>query len=132
MTWNLVIIPVLGEEAIINGAIDRIRAMDGAIEIVVVDGDPQGGTLKAVTPDRALLVPSDAGRGRQMNRGVRAAGGDILVFLHADTELPANAFRSISSVMLKGCFAGGAFNLAIDAKGPIFRVIECVASFGPG
>jgi rSAM/selenodomain-associated transferase 2 len=123
-----VIIPVLGEEAIINGAIHRIHAMDGAIEIVVVDGDPQGRTLKAVTCDHALLVASDAGRGRQMNRGVRAAGGDILVFLHADTELPANAFRSISSVMLKRRFAGGAFDLAIDAKGLIFRVIEAVAS----
>jgi len=123
-----VIIPVLGEEAIINGAIDRIRAVDGAIEIVVVDGDPQGKTLKAVTGDHALLVACEAGRGRQMNEGVRAAGGDILVFLHADTELPANAFRSISSIMLKGRFAGGAFDLAIDARGLIFRVIEWVAS----
>jgi rSAM/selenodomain-associated transferase 2 len=123
-----VIIPVLGEEAIINGAIDRIRAMDGAIEIVVVDGDPQGRTLKAVTRDHALLVACEAGRGRQMNRGVRAAGGEILVFLHADTELPVNAFRSISSMMLKGRFAGGAFDLGIDARGQIFRVIEWVAS----
>jgi rSAM/selenodomain-associated transferase 2 len=63
-----------------------------------------------------------------MNEGVRAAGGDILVFLHADTELPANAFRSISSIMLKGRFAGGAFDLAIDARGLIFRVIEWVTS----
>ena len=60
-----VIIPVLGEEAIINGAIDRIHAMDGAIEIVVVDGDPQGKTLKAVTRDHALLVACEAdGAGR--------------------------------------------------------------------
>lgn len=123
-----VIIPVLGEEAIINGAIDRIRAIDGAIEVVVVDGDPRGTTLKAVTHDDALLVVSEAGRGRQMNKGAQAAHGDILVFLHADTELPSCAFRSISSAMLDGRFVGGAFDLAIEGKGLAFRLIESTAS----
>jgi rSAM/selenodomain-associated transferase 2 len=114
-----VVIPVLGEEAIISGAIDRIRAADEGIEIVVVDGDPEGKTLRTVTRDRVLLVASGAGR---------AASGDIIVFLHADTELPAQAFPSISSAMRDGRFVGGAFDLAIDAKGPVFRVIESAAS----
>jgi len=123
-----VIIPVLREEAVINRAIDRIRAMDGAVEIVVVDGDPQGKTLGAVTRDHALLVASETGRGRQMNEGAREAGGDVLVFLHADTELPANAFPSISSAMMDCRFVGGAFDLAIDGQGVLFRLIEKVAS----
>ncbi|HUJ68593.1 MAG TPA: TIGR04283 family arsenosugar biosynthesis glycosyltransferase [Syntrophorhabdales bacterium] len=123
-----VIIPVLREEAVINRTIDRIRAMDRAVEIVVVDGDPQGKTLGAVTRDHALLVASEAGRGRQMNEGAREAGGDVLVFLHADTELPANAFPTISSAMMDGRFVGGAFDLAIDGQGVLFRLIEKVAS----
>jgi rSAM/selenodomain-associated transferase 2 len=123
-----VIIPVLREEAIINRAIERIRAVDRAVEIVVVDGDPQGRTLQAVICGQALLLASEAGRGRQMNEGARAAGGDILVFLHADTELPANAFGSISSAMMNGRLKGGAFDLAIDGQGVIYRLIEWVAS----
>jgi len=123
-----VIIPVLREEAVINRAIERIRAVDRAVEIVVVDGDPQEGTLRAVTCAEALLVASEAGRGRQMNEGARAAGGDILVFLHADTVLPGNAFRSISSAMMSRRFVGGAFDLAIDGQGVIFRLIEWAAS----
>jgi len=123
-----VIIPVLREEAIINRAIERILANDRAVEIVVVDGDPQGRTLLAVTCGEALLIASEAGRGRQMNEGARAAGGDILVFLHADTVLPANAFRSISSAMRNRRLKGGAFDLAIDGQGVIFRLIEWAAS----
>jgi rSAM/selenodomain-associated transferase 2 len=124
-----VIIPVLREEAVINDAITRIRAMDGAVEIIVVDGSPQGATLEAISGDHAKRVVSEKGRARQMNQGARTALGDILLFLHADTELPPDAFGSISSVMQDGSLVGGAFDLGIGEKGLPFRLIESIASF---
>ncbi len=123
-----VIIPVLREEAVINDAITRIRDMDTAIEIIVVDGSPQGETLEAISGGHAKCVVSEMGRARQMNQGARAAQGEILLFLHADTELPPDAFRTISEVMKDGRLIGGAFDLGIDEKGLPFRLIESIAS----
>ena len=123
-----IIIPVLREEALINDAITRIRAMDETVEIVVVDGSPGAETLKAVTGDHAKLIASGTGRACQMNRGSRLAKGDILLFLHADTELPQDGLRMISSALSDGRFVGGAFDLKVGEAGFIFRVIGSIAS----
>lgn len=40
-------------------------------------------------------VHSEKGRGTQLNNGARCASGEILIFLHADTLLPHNAFDLI-------------------------------------
>ena len=123
-----IIIPVLREEALINDAITRIRAMDETVEIVVVDGSPGAETLKAVTGDHAKLLASGTGRACQMNRGARIARGDILLFLHADTELPLDGLRMISSALSDNRFVGGAFDLKVGEGGLIFRVIGSIAS----
>ena len=59
-----------------------------------------------------------------MNKGASAAKGDILLFLHIDTELPEGAFAGISSVIDDGEYAGGAFDLGIESGRWIFRLIE--------
>jgi len=123
-----IIIPVLREEALINEAITRIRAMDETVEIVVVDGSPGAETLKAVTGDHAKLVTSGTGRALQMNRGAKIANGDVLLFLHVDTELPQDGLRMISSALSDGRFVGGAFDLKVGEAGFIFRVIGSIAS----
>ena len=123
-----VVIPVLREEACINDAVRRIRAMDGGVEIIAVDGSADGGTIKALTDDGVKGLRSAQGRARQMNKGAAEALGDVLLFLHADTELPPRAFQKISSLLDDGHLVGGAFDLEIGHKGIPFRVIERVAS----
>ncbi len=124
-----VIIPVLQEEAVINEAIARLEAMaDAGVEIIVVDGGPEAETLKAVNDSRVRKLTSGKGRGRQMNAGAEAAAGDILLFLHADTELPRQAFNDIRAAMGTERYAGGAFDLGIADDAPVFRMIERVSS----
>ena len=41
------------------------------------------------------IINSQKGRGSQLNAGAKAATGEILIFLHADTFLPDNAFDLI-------------------------------------
>lgn len=125
-----VVIPVLHEEAIVNDAIGRIEgiACVETVEIIVVDGSEEVQTLKAVTSSRVKGVVSGRGRGKQMNRGAAAACGDVILFLHVDTELPEGAFRNIAAAMKDGRFAGGAFDLSIADGALAFRVIERVAS----
>ncbi|HXW69333.1 MAG TPA: TIGR04283 family arsenosugar biosynthesis glycosyltransferase [Dissulfurispiraceae bacterium] len=125
-----IIIPVLHEETIINRAISAIFDLpyDGEVEVIVVDGSPEGDTLSAIENRQVLKVSSKKGRAHQMNKGAANACGDILIFLHADTELPKNALNTISSVMRTGGFVGGAFDLGIQSGRNIFRLIEIAAS----
>jgi rSAM/selenodomain-associated transferase 2 len=125
-----VIIPVLHESALINAAIAHVRSIEpGApVEVIVVDGAEEADTLHAVRDGEVRGVRSARGRGAQMNRGAEAAQGDVLLFLHADTALPPGGLKAIIAAMEGGCFVGGAFDLGIDGRGVMFRLIERVAS----
>ncbi|MGD0280920.1 MAG: glycosyltransferase, partial [Dissulfurispiraceae bacterium] len=125
-----IIIPVLNEASIINQTISGIFNLqyDGELEVIVVDGSTDGETLNAIEKNNIRKIISQKGRPHQMNKGALNACGEILLFLHADTELPEGALHSISSVMGKGDFAGGAFDLGIKSGRPVFRLIELGAS----
>ncbi len=125
-----IIIPTLHEGPIINQTIGSIFALpfDGEVEVIVVDGSPDGETLNTIRNNEVQKILSKKGRAHQMNKGAANARGEILLFLHADTELPENALNTISSVMHKGDFVGGAFDLGIQSDRPIFRLIEMAVS----
>ena len=129
-----VIIPVYCEGSCINLTIDRIKSLASAsgmvppVEIIVVDGDPGKSTLKVINDPDIIKKESLAGRGVQMNTGARAATTDVLLFLHADTILPANAFNTILDVCRDKEIVAGAFDLVIDGQHPGFRLIEKTAT----
>ncbi len=121
-----VIIPVIAEADIISRSIDHVyRTGSGFdVEIIVVDGDVHGSTINAITNPRPILMTSAKGRGIQMNKGAASARGEILLFLHADTELPENAFESIVTVLKGDQCVAGVFDLGINSGRWIYRVIE--------
>ena len=125
-----VIIPVLHEQAVINATIAHLRAIrsDEMVEIIVVDGDADADTLKVIEDGGVRRLAAGAGRAGQMNAGAAGARGDILLFLHADTQLPVDAFGRITGCMEGGRFVGGAFDLGIGSEGLAFRIIENVAT----
>jgi len=89
----------LNEQARINALIEHVlgQGFDGTYEIIFVDGDPHGGTIKVVQDSDVVCMISARGRGRQMNVGAARASGDILLFLHADTMLPADGLKKIGA-----------------------------------
>ena len=121
-----IIIPVLNESSIINQTIEHIYGICSGfnVEVIVVDGDPEGGTISSIKKKEVITLLSPVGRGKQMNKGASVACGDILLFLHTDTELPENAFRLSSSQMGKEKYVGGAFDLGIQSDRFVFRLIE--------
>ncbi len=125
-----VIIPVWEEASIINRTIEHVEdtAKDRSVEIIVVDGAPLGSTIKTIRSDRVIRIISEKGRGQQLNAGALHASGSILVFLHADTHLPADAVRLIFSVMNNDRYVAGAFDLRVDSERVAFRIIDRVAS----
>jgi rSAM/selenodomain-associated transferase 2 len=125
-----IIIPVLNEAGLINDTITHLHGLDGykETEIIVVDGDPDGGTLRKISHDDVMKIKSSRGRGKQMNEGAAIARGNILLFLHADTRLPPDTLRLIATAMQEKHYVAGAFDLGIQSARPIFRLIENAAS----
>lgn len=110
-----VVIPALNEAEAIAASIAALPA--GADEIVVADGGSDDGTRASAEAAGAKVIAVPRGRGPQMNAGAAATTGDVIVFLHADTRLPADAFELVRGLLANEDVAGGAFHLAIDGHG---------------
>lgn len=121
-----IIIPVYNEQDTINGLIAHLRRLNegSRAEVIVVDGDPQASTLRAIADKDVTAVTSLKGRGIQLNQGALRATGDILLFLHADTELPTDGLVRIMFALREGKHVAGAFRLGIRSSGIAFRIIE--------
>ncbi len=125
-----IIIPVLNEVSIIQQAIDHIFSLprDGELEVIVVDGSPDGETIRAIRNSDVKRISAGRGRSIQMNKGASAASREILLFLHADTTLPEDAFADISRALENDLVVGGAFSLGIQSDRFTFRIIEKAAT----
>lgn len=121
-----IIIPALREAEGINNVIRHIRSLAAGdrAEVIVVDGDPAGSTINAIRDAQVVRTLSETGRAIQMNKGAALASGDMLLFLHADTLLPPNAFSLIRAALVDSGFVGGAFDLGIQTNRKIFRITE--------
>jgi len=117
------VMPTFNEAAFVEDCLVSV-VEDPDTEVLVVDGGSTDGTARVVAEQPGVrLVPSARGRARQMNAGARAATGDVLLFLHADTELPADALAWVRVVIMAGA-AWGRFDVRLSGHRRAFRVIE--------
>jgi rSAM/selenodomain-associated transferase 2 len=117
-----VIIPTLNEAQCIRAALEALAPLRArGHEVIVADGGSDDGTPRLAEGLCDRMVGGARGRARQMNAGARAASGDALVFLHADTRLPANADALIAAALSGSCW--GRFDVAIDARHPLLRIV---------
>ena len=117
-----VIIPTLNEAGSIARTLSRVRRAS-ACELIVVDGGSQDGTAECVRPYVDQLLTAPRGRARQMNAGARAANGQTLLFLHADTLPPERFAEMIAQAVADSEVVGGRFDVSVDAPGWPFRLI---------
>jgi rSAM/selenodomain-associated transferase 2 len=123
-----IIIPALNEEKNIGKTLASIgRCSDG--EIIVIDGGSSDGTVQIARSFKAAVFISQPPRAVQMNKGARAAKGDILLFVHADTTLPLGFFDRIQTTLSKKGVVAGAFELGVDHPGKWARLVEKTANW---
>ncbi len=115
-----IIIPVLNEAGSIQEFLSHLPA---SVEVIVVDGGSYDGTQKQIGLSAARLVNAERGRANQMNAGAAVAKGDLLLFLHADTHLPAD-FEGVLAAFARSSLAWGRFDVRLSGRHPMFRVIE--------
>ncbi|MBE9223990.1 TIGR04283 family arsenosugar biosynthesis glycosyltransferase [Phormidium sp. LEGE 05292] len=118
-----VIIPVLNEAKVIKNILLNLQNYS-ELEVIVVDGGSEDETFAIAESFGCKVLSSPRGRSIQMNAGAAIATGNILLFLHGDTILPANFPQMVLAATQKPGVVGGAFELAIDAKIRGIRLVE--------
>ena len=121
-----IVVPVLDEAEGIATALAALAPLRArGAEVIVADGGSEDGTPALALPhaDRVLTAPR--GRARQMNAGAAVARGETLLFLHADTRLPAEADRLVAAALAGGA-QWGRFDVAIDGRQALLPLIAAL------
>lgn len=117
-----IIVPVLDEEPALASLLPELTELDGEHELIVADGGSSDGSV-ALAGRFGTVIKTRRGRAAQMNAGAAIAQGGILLFLHADTRLPAGALPALESALQDPSIAGGRFRVRLDDVRPAFRII---------
>ncbi len=119
-----IVIPVLNEAVNLERLLPHLGAVCSGAEVIVADGGSSDGS--AAMPPRfpgVRLVASRPGRAAQMNTGARAATGDALLFLHADTRLPVGATAAVMEALQDPRVVGGRFDVRLASARLSLRVV---------
>ncbi len=109
-----IVIPTLDEADAIAACLRHVAEHAPEAERIVADGGSRDGTPALAAP-LARVVASAPGRARQLNAGAAVATGDWLLFLHADTRLPAGCAAAPREAAARG-YEMGAFRLRIAGR----------------
>jgi rSAM/selenodomain-associated transferase 2 len=119
-----IVIPVLNEAATIAAALARLAPLRATgAEVIVADGGSRDGTPDIARPHADRVVVAARGRGAQMNAGAAIAGGEVLLFLHADTRLPDDADPLIWDGLAESQRVWGRFDVRIDGRHPMLPLV---------
>lgn len=114
-----VIIPVYNEEKALPDTLRALFRQPGDFEVIVADGGSTDRT-RTIAQEFALSTHHSAlrllrfltapkGRASQMNAGAKAATGEWLLFLHADTVLPAGSLQRLNAMEADTSIQAGGF-----------------------
>lgn len=121
-----VILPVKGERP---ESADRFRSLAGdpGAEILVADAGECEETSEAFRRIGARVFSGGGSRGARLHRAAGEARGEVLLFVHSDSQLPEGALDLVRNA-LRGGAGAGAFSLGYDGAGPGLRWIAAWAN----
>ncbi len=122
-----VVIPALNEEEWIAGAVQSAFGA-GAAEVILVDGGSYDRTTRFATAAGARILLAEPMRARQLNRGAQSASNASLIFLHADSRLPAGAAAAVEEALDHNIVFGG-FRIQFSELGRRLRLAENMINF---
>lgn len=124
-----IVMPALNEALGIERSLQALVPLRSrGVELVLADGGSRDDTAQRAAPWVDQLVVAPRGRAVQMNAGARVARGDVLLFLHADTELPLGADEMVLQAVLQGA-CWGRFDVRIDGSVAMLRVIAALMNW---
>jgi len=137
-----VVIPAYNEEKALPNTLQRLFAQSGDYEVILVDGGSSDGTRQVLDQfefcppaslgtrhSSRLVCTAPKGRASQMNVGAAAACGEWLLFLHADTLLPAGAIRRLNVIESDRTVQAGGFMHQFSGDDWRLRMISFLDNF---
>lgn len=124
-----IVIPTYNEARCLAGTLTALRALPGEFEILVVDGGSTDETVGIARELGVRAVVGPKGRGPQMNHGASLVDGDVLLFVHADTLLPNDAYARITAALRDPALTGGCFRLSFDRTHVVLRFLSFCTRF---
>jgi rSAM/selenodomain-associated transferase 2 len=119
-----IIMPVLNEEAVLEHQLSNLvcQISHHDCELLIVDGGSTDRTIE-IAQRFSRVISSPRGRAAQMNTGADVATGEVLLFLHADTLLPDDAFSAIEHTLKAQEVIGGAFRICFNCDQWPYRLV---------
>jgi glycosyltransferase involved in cell wall biosynthesis len=126
-----IIIPTLNEARYLGRAVASARraTLGAPPEVIVADCGSVDGTVELAMSLGVCLArdqPSLDSRAAALNHGATQAGGDVLLFLDADSIVPRGYDRAMARALEDPQVVGGAFEFALDGPGFGLRVVEII------
>lgn len=119
-----IIVPVLNEAQELPVLLGRLLSLTRhGCEVIIVDGGSQDGSADIAECAGFTVVRAPRGRARQMNAGAARATGKVLLFLHADTQLPDGAAVLIAQALSGDESHWGRFDVCITGRPVMLRVV---------
>ena len=125
MTLSIVI-PTLNEAEVLGHTLKGLRHKSA--EIIVVDGGSTDDTVDIARQYTSRVLTSPRGRGPQQDAGARESQGSVLLFLHADTELPTAYEGLIQQALADQGVVFGAFHLSMVPSSPVLDLVALMAN----
>ena len=98
-------------------------------KVVFVDGGSSDGSVEWINKHLTNqlgcdveFIQSPSGRAKQMNAGAQRAEQDVVLFLHADTELPNETHQEVAQAVSQN-YLWGRFNVTFDQPSVVMNVI---------
>lgn len=135
-----IIIPILNEADNLSHLLSNINSIrPSPQQVILVDGGSKDNSIiiakdiiRALKADNKSSIDwqvteSKAGRARQMNTGAALATGEVLLFLHADTRLPIQAIRAVTTATKIAEW--GRFDVRLDSRQPMLWVVSIMINW---
>lgn len=125
-----VVIPCYHDETQLKVLLGQLRTITAATspEIIVVDGAASASCRSICRDHKARWLAGEPCRGRQLLDGALKARGDVLWFLHADTQVTPTAFAAMSRAIDQGAVGGFfCFRFAAPREWPVLILEPAIA-----
>jgi rSAM/selenodomain-associated transferase 2 len=125
-----VIIPAYNEERALPATLHHLLRLPGEFEVLLVDGGSEDRTIDVASSMAGVTVlRAPKGRATQMNAGAASARGEWLLFLHADTLLPAEALMRLNGLEENRAVEAGGFLHRFSGTDWRLRMISWLDNF---
>ena len=125
-----IIIPTINEAINLPLLLSDLSIINKEGDIVIVDCGSEDRTIDVAKIYGAKVYKAEErNRGLQLDLGAKISQGEWLIFLHADTRLTHDWFKTIQSILMGDKNFIYYFKFKINDKKPIYRLLEILVNF---